>query len=107
MLNSKCKSIKKNMKFSQSKSLIYTFFLLALLMTPTNLIAQEEGGQIDIKADEQEFADDHVIAKGKVRVDYGDTIINGPIATLYRDETGAASSAVFTAEATSVLSTSP
>lgn len=84
------------MKFSQPKSFIYTFLLLVAILTPTYINAQEDGGQIDIKADEQEFAEDHVIAKGKVRVDYGDTVINGPIATLYRDDTGAASSAVFT-----------
>lgn len=53
-------------------------------------------GPIDITADEQEFADDHVLAKGKVRVTYGDTIIDGPIAKLFRDETGAANRAVFT-----------
>ena len=76
--------------------LLTTILLLATFITSSVVIAQEGGGQIDIKADEQEFAQGHVIARGKVRVDYGETVIYGPKATLYRDDSGAASSAVFT-----------
>lgn len=51
---------------------------------------------VDITADEQEFATDSVIAKGKVRVVYKDSIITAPLATLYKDETGNPNRAVFT-----------
>ncbi len=56
----------------------------------------KQSGPIDIQADEQEFAQDHVIARGKVRVLYGDTTIRAPMATLYRDEAGSPKQAVFT-----------
>lgn len=75
-----------------------TYLLFACLGGQAPAAAQEAagGGPIDIIADEQEFAEDHVLAKGKVRVTQGDTIIDGPIAKLFRDESGAASKAVFT-----------
>ncbi len=50
---------------------------------------------IDIQANEQEFAGDTVIAKGKVRVVYKDTIITGPQATLIRNPDGQAKTAIF------------
>ncbi|MEZ4542385.1 MAG: LptA/OstA family protein [Cyanobacteriota/Melainabacteria group bacterium] len=85
----------------ESKSYIYNLSILAsilsLLAGTSPCQAQAPAnGQIDIRAEEQEFAQDHVIATGKVRVDYGDTVIEGPKATLYRDENGAASQAIFT-----------
>lgn len=54
------------------------------------------GGQIDIQANEQEFAGDHVIARGNVRVTYKDSVVVAPIATLYRDASGNPQRAVFT-----------
>lgn len=55
------------------------------------------GGPIDIKAEEQEFAGDHIIARGHVRVVYKDSVILAPVATLYRDEaTGQPKKAIFT-----------
>ena len=78
------------------KPILTTLMILATFFVSSVVIAQDSGGQIDIKADEQEFDQGHVIARGKVRVDYGETIIYGPKATLYRDDSGAASSAVFT-----------
>ncbi len=89
------------MNTRENKSFIYsTLALLSLFVfcigTIPGALSQAEDGQIDIRAEEQEFAQDHVVATGKVRVDYGDTVIEGPKATLYRDEAGAASSAVFT-----------
>ncbi len=59
-------------------------------------------GPIDIQADEQEFADDHVVARGKVKVVHGDTIIRAPVATLFRDEAGQPKLAVFTGNPTLV-----
>ena len=53
-------------------------------------------GPIDITADEQEFAADSVIARGKVRVVYKDSVIIAPLATLYKDESGNPNRAVFT-----------
>lgn len=54
-------------------------------------------GPIDIVANEQEFAGDHVIARGNVRVLFKDSVIVAPIATLYRDPaTGQPQRAIFT-----------
>jgi len=53
-------------------------------------------GPVDIQAQEQEFAQDHVVAKGAVRVVYKDSIITSPQAVLYKDATGNLRSAVFT-----------
>ena len=53
-------------------------------------------GPIDIQADEQEFAGDQVIAKGKVRVSYKDSVVSAPMATLMRDAGGNPQRAVFT-----------
>ncbi len=54
------------------------------------------GGTIDIQANEQEFADDHVVARGNVRVIYKDSIIDAPLATLYKDAAGKPQRAIFT-----------
>jgi lipopolysaccharide export system protein LptA len=58
--------------------------------------APQASAPVDIVADEQEFATDAVIAKGKVRVVYKDSTILAPLATLYKDETGNPNRAVFT-----------
>ncbi len=58
--------------------------------------AQAGGAPIDIKADEQEFADDRMIARGKVVVVKGDTVVYAPVATLYKDAAGQPERAVFT-----------
>ncbi|MBI1268855.1 hypothetical protein GC174_00335 [bacterium] len=89
------------MKRRESKSYIYKLSILASILsliagTGPGIAQAPANGQIDIRAEEQEFAQDHVVATGKVRVDYGDTVIEGPKATLYRDENGAASQAIFT-----------
>ncbi len=55
------------------------------------------GAGIDIKAEEQEFSDGSIIARGHVRVLYQDTVVVAPVATLYRDAvTGQPQRAVFT-----------
>ena len=74
--------------------------LLAIQM-PLAAMAQAPdmggGGPIDIKAEEQEFAGDHIIARGHVRVVYKDSVIVAPVATLYRDvNTGQPQKAIFT-----------
>ncbi len=78
-------------------SLIAGLALGIQMISPT--LAQEPApsaaGPIDIQADEQEFADDYVIASGKVKVVYGDTIIHAPKATLYRDAAGQPKQAIF------------
>lgn len=51
---------------------------------------------IDITAEEQEFADDCMIARGNVRVVSGDTVVYAPIATMYRGPDGQPQTAVFT-----------
>lgn len=59
--------------------------------------AAPSSGPIDIVANEQEFAGDHVIAKGNVRVIFKDSVIVAPLATLYRDPaTGQPQRAIFT-----------
>jgi lipopolysaccharide export system protein LptA len=56
-------------------------------------------GPIDIKADTQEFAGDHVIANGHVHVNYKGTTVVAPTATLVRDAQGQPQVAVFTGHA--------
>lgn len=58
--------------------------------------ADDGSGTIDIQANEQEFADDHVVAKGNVHVVYKDSIIDAPMATLYKDAAGKPQRAIFT-----------
>ena len=56
-----------------------------------------ESGPIDIKANEQEFGQDHLVARGNVRVTFKDSVIVAPVATLYKDPlTGQPQRAVFT-----------
>lgn len=68
------------------------------VLTQTAALAQAPAanGPIDIQAEEQEFADDFVIAKGKVKVVYKDCIVHAPMAKLYRDPSGQPQKAVFT-----------
>ncbi len=68
------------------------------IMSQTAALAQAPGGSgpIDIQAEEQEFADDYVIAKGKVKVVYKDCVVYAPMAKLYRDPSGQPQKAVFT-----------
>lgn len=103
MPDSVCKTHISMMKINRSKYSIYIVLLVAVFTTGfigNSFVLGEEGDeggqQIDIQAEEQEFNDDQVIARGKVRVDYGDTIISGPKAIMFRNEGGAASKAIFT-----------
>lgn len=89
-------------KQSQTLKISSTVFTAALLLlAPLQATAQfaiddSGGGTIDIQANEQEFADDHVIARGNVRVTYKDSIIDAPIATLFKDANGKPQRAIFT-----------
>ncbi len=73
-----------------------------LLAAPLQTMAQtgaggpDDGGTIDIQANEQDFADDHVVARGNVHVIYKDSIIDAPMATLYKDPAGKPQKAIFT-----------
>jgi lipopolysaccharide export system protein LptA len=77
-----------------------------IALNPTIALAQDmmapSSGPIDIVADEQEFGEDRVIARGKVKVVHGDTIIRAPVATLFRDEAGQPKMAIFTGSPTLV-----
>jgi lipopolysaccharide transport protein LptA len=53
-------------------------------------------GPIDIQANEQDFGENEVIARGNVRVKYKDSTVIAPVATLYRDAGGNPQKAVFT-----------
>lgn len=55
----------------------------------------QAGAPIDIQADEQDFADDQVIAKGNVKVTSKDSVIVGPMVTVFRDAAGQAQRAIF------------
>ncbi|CAN5285502.1 hypothetical protein BH11CYA1_BH11CYA1_43690 [soil metagenome] len=86
---------------SIKRSLIPMLASLLAMQMPIAAMAQAPdmggGGPIDIKAEEQEFAGDHIIARGHVRVVYKDSVIVAPIATLYRDvNTGQPQKAIFT-----------
>ncbi len=73
--------------------------LFALFLQSVGAYAQgmmAAGGPIDIQADEQEFGEGHVIARGRVRVTYKDSVVVAPMATLYRDAAGSPQKAVFT-----------
>lgn len=79
-----------------------------IALNPMIALAQDmapSSGPIDIVADEQEFGEDRVIARGKVKVVHGDTIIRAPIATLFRDEAGQPKLAIFTGSPTLVQGT--
>lgn len=72
--------------------------LLSPLVIPSAISAgpPAASGPIDIRANEQEFAENQVIAKGNVKVTYKDSIIYAPLATLFRDPAGNPQRAVFT-----------
>ncbi len=81
------------------RKVIAKIALFALFVQPiTPALAQmaANGGPIDIQADEQEFGEGHVVAKGRVRVTYKDSVVLAPMATLYRDAAGSPQKAVFT-----------
>jgi len=86
-------------RFNKTRSLA-SLLAATIALTPTMALAQDmmapSSGPIDIQADEQEFGDDRVIARGKVKVVHGDTIIRAPVATLFRDEAGQPKLAIFT-----------
>lgn len=92
------------MKYRLFKFLVLanTVLLSGTFLQPLALAqfgGQEESGAsgpIDIRANEQEFGNDNVIARGNVRVTYKDSIIIAPEATLYKDATGNPHRAVFT-----------
>ena len=86
---------------SMKRSILPLLSSLLALQMPLAAMAQAPdmggGGPIDIKAEEQEFAGDHIIARGHVRVVYKDSVIVAPVATLYRDvNTGQPQKAIFT-----------
>ncbi|MBP6744675.1 hypothetical protein KA344_05545 [bacterium] len=86
---------------SIKRSLLPFLSSLLAMQVPLAAMAQAPdmggGGPIDIKAEEQEFAGDHIIARGHVRVVYKDSVIVAPVATLYRDvNTGQPQKAIFT-----------
>lgn len=86
---------------SIKRSLLPLLSSLLAMQMPLAAMAQAPdmggGGPIDIKAEEQEFAGDHIIARGHVRVVYKDSVIVAPVATLYRDvNTGQPQKAIFT-----------
>lgn len=89
-------------KQSDKLKISSTVFTAAMvLLAPLQANAQfsmddSGGGTIDIQANEQEFADDHVIARGNVHVTYKDSIIDAPVATLYKDANGKPQRAIFT-----------
>jgi lipopolysaccharide export system protein LptA len=51
---------------------------------------------VDIQANQQEFAEDQIIATGNVKVTYKESIVRGPQARLFRDANGQAQRAIFT-----------
>lgn len=81
---------------NSSTVLAAALILSAPLQANAQFALDDSGGNIDIKANEQEFADDHMIARGNVRVIYKDSIIDAPMATLYKDAAGKPQRAVFT-----------
>ncbi|HEY9733932.1 MAG TPA: LptA/OstA family protein [Drouetiella sp.] len=83
---------------NKNKSMV-SIALCALFLQPVAAFAQAmnaAGGPIDIQADEQEFGEGHVVARGRVRVTYKDSVVVAPMATLYRDAGGSPQKAVFT-----------
>src|SRR4051812_13841416 len=87
------------MKTTVKLALIIQLILSPSLVAPS--YAQMPGapaaqGPIDIQANEQEFAENQVLAKGNVRVKYKDSVVLAPLATLYKDAGGNPQKAVFT-----------
>ena len=94
-------SVSKIMNGLSIKRFLPLLSALLVMQMPLAAMAQAPdmggGGPIDIKAEEQEFAGDHIIARGHVRVVYKDSVIVAPVATLYRDvNTGQPQKAIFT-----------
>ncbi|MBA3992210.1 MAG: hypothetical protein C0469_01695 [Cyanobacteria bacterium DS2.3.42] len=90
---------KQSPRLKNSTTLLAAALILAAPLQANaqfNIGADDGGGTIDIQANEQEFADDHVIARGNVRVIYKDSIIDAPLATLYKDAAGKPQRAIFT-----------
>lgn len=87
---------------SKAKTFLIAMLTVSPLVVPVAALgagtdmAGGAAGPIDIRANEQEFAENQVIAKGNVKVTYKDSIIYAPLATLYRDPTGQPQRAVFT-----------
>lgn len=99
-------SIRLNLSFKNNARTLAGLLAATIALNPTMALAQDmmapSSGPIDIQADEQEFGDDRVIARGKVKVVHGDTIIRAPVATLFRDEAGQPKMAIFTGSPTLV-----
>lgn len=90
---------KQSPRLKKSSTLLAAALILAAPLQANAQFAigaDDGGGTIDIQANEQEFADDHVIARGNVRVIYKDSIIDAPLATLYKDAAGKPQRAIFT-----------
>lgn len=81
-----------------AKYLLASILLATPLMVAVNAAPPDAGpsGPIDIQANEQEFAENGVIAKGNVRVVYKDSVVLAPMATLFKDATGNPQKAIFT-----------
>jgi lipopolysaccharide export system protein LptA len=85
-------------KVYQAKTIFCALSMQVLLSTSSAFAQFDENasGPIDIQANEQEFAEDRVLAKGNVRVSFKGSLINGPVATVFRDPTGKPLRAIFT-----------
>ncbi len=84
-----------------AKSFLISLLALTPLMVPILSVqaqapAAAPSGPIDIRANEQEFAEGQVIAKGNVRVTYQDSVVVAPLATLFKDAAGNPQRAIFT-----------
>jgi len=86
-----------------SKALIFTsgicigFFQTVIFISDScaQSAPPQATGPIDIQANEQEFGENVVLAKGDVTVTYKDSVVKGPEAKLYRDSAGQPQKAVF------------
>lgn len=85
---------------TKAKNLLIAMMAASPLVVPFALPAIGQmaapSGPIDIRANEQEFAENQVIAKGNVKVTYKDSVVFAPLATLFRDAGGSPQRAVFT-----------
>lgn len=76
---------------------LFSMAQASMAQAPQAAAGAPGSGPIDIQAAEQEFAGDHIIARGNVRVIYKDSVIVAPVATLYRDAaSGQPQKAIFT-----------
>jgi lipopolysaccharide export system protein LptA len=86
----------------KAKTFLIAMLTVTPLMVPMSVRATgtdmtgAAAGPIDIRANEQEFAENQVIAKGNVKVTYKDSVVYAPLATLFRDAGGNPQRAVFT-----------